>query len=423
MPPQQDHGAFVIEGGQPVRGAVATAGSKNATLGVMAAALLVPEECRLTNVPRIADVDVMAGVLRSLGAKVEWDGEHELLIDAAGVNPSVPDRALAVSLRGSFAIMGALLARLGEASCPPPGGDVIGLRPVDVHLKGFAALGAQVMESEEWFELKASGLKGASIFNDYPSVLGTQNLMMAAATAEGVTTIVNAAAEPEVQGMAEMLRGMGAKVSGEGSSTVRIEGVKSLHGTEYAVIPDRLEAGTFAIAAAITGGEAEVRSARPDHLTSLIHKLREAGVSVETDGDTLRVKAAEKLKAVTIQALPYPGFATDLQAPMAVLLTQASGVSRVMERVFDNRLLYVDELLKMGATIDKQDNTTAIITGPTPLRGARVKALDVRAGAAVILAGLAATGETTITDIHHIDRGYERIDERLRSLGARIKRV
>jgi UDP-N-acetylglucosamine 1-carboxyvinyltransferase len=423
MPPQPEHGTFIIEGGQPLSGAVTTSGSKNAVLGAMAAALLVSDSCRLTNVPRIADVDVMAGVLRSLGAKVEWRGEHELLIDASGLRSSTPDRSLAASLRGSFAIMGALLSRLGEAACPPPGGDVIGLRPVDVHLKGFAALGAQVTESEDWFELKAPELTGANIFNDYPSVLGTQNLMMAAATAEGTTTIVNAAAEPEVQGMAEMLRGMGAKVSGEGSSTVRIEGVKSLHGTEYAVIPDRLEAGTFAIGAAITGGEVEVRSARPDHLTSLIHKLREAGVSVRANGDTLYVKAVDGLRAVTIQALPYPGFATDLQAPMAVLLTQASGLSRVMERVFDNRLLYVDELLAMGANIDKLDNTTAIISGPTPLRGARVKALDVRAGAAVILAGLAASGKTEITEIHHIDRGYEAIDERLRGLGARIERV
>jgi len=422
MPPEQEHRTLVIEGGQPLSGSVTTRGSKNAVLSAMAAALLVADTCRLTNVPRIADVDVMGAVLRSLGAKVNWDGEHELLIDASGVHSSSPDRHLAASLRGSFAIMGALLSRLGEAGCPPPGGDVIGLRPVDVHLKGFAALGARVTESEGWFNLTAPVLTGANIFNDYPSVLGTQNLMMAAVTAEGTTTIVNAAAEPEVQGLAEMLRRMGAKISGEGSQTVQIEGIESLRGTEYAIIPDRLEAGTFAIAAAITGGEVEVRSARPGHLTSLIHKLREAGVSVDTDSDTMRVKAAEHLRAVAIQALPYPGFATDLQAPMAVLLTQASGLSRVMERVFDNRLLYVDELVKMSAKIDKLDNTTAIISGPTPLRGARVKALDVRAGAAVILAGLAATGRTEITEIHHIDRGYEKIDERLRSLGARIER-
>jgi UDP-N-acetylglucosamine 1-carboxyvinyltransferase len=319
--------------------------------------------------------------------------------------------------------MGALLSRLGEAACPPPGGDVIGLRPVDVHLKGFAALGAEIAEAKDWFEVTGHDLHCADIFNDYPSVLGTQNLIMAAATVAGTTTIVNAAAEPEVQGLAEMLRGMGVEISGDGTSTVVLTGAKQLHGTEYRIIPDRLEAGTFAIAAAITRGDVEVHDADPTHLTSLIHKLREAGVSVDTTGDSLHVRADDELRGVTIQALPYPGFATDLQAPMAVLLTQANGLSRVMERVFDNRLLYVDELKKMGADIDTLDNTTAIINGPTPLTGTRVKALDVRAGAAVILAGLAATGETEISDIYHIDRGYQAIDERLRSLGARIERV
>lgn len=423
MPPKDEKRSFIIEGGRPLRGTIAAAGSKNATLGAMAATLLVADDCVLTNVPQISDIEMMAGVLRSLGAMVEWDGPHMLRINASGVNTARPDREQAASLRGSFAVMGSLLARLGVAACPPPGGDVIGLRPVDVHLKGFAALGAEVTESDEWFEVSAGELKGADIFNDYPSVLGTQNLMMAAATADGTTMIVNAAAEPEVQGLAEMLRGMGAKVQGEGTSTIVIEGVKELHGTEYKIIPDRLEAGTFAMAAAMTGGEVEVQGAVPGHLTSLIAKLREAGVSVDTDGDSMRVRSAGELRAVTIQALPYPGFATDLQAPMAALLTQASGLSRVMERVFDNRLLYVDELRKMGANIDTIDNTTAIINGPTPLRGARVKALDVRAGAAVILAGLAATGETEISDIYHIDRGYEAIDERLRPLGARIERV
>jgi UDP-N-acetylglucosamine 1-carboxyvinyltransferase len=422
MPPSRESSAFVIEGGRPLKGAIGTSGSKNATLGAMAATLLVEDECVLTNVPKISDIDQMAGVLRSLGAKVEWDGPHTLRITASGLNTSRPDRAVAASLRGSFAIMGALLSRLGEAACPPPGGDVIGLRPVDVHLKGFAALGAEVLESPEWFELRVTKRRGADIFNDYPSVLGTQNLMMAAATAEGTTTIVNAAAEPEVQGLAEMLRGMGAMIRGEGTSTIVVEGVKALRGTEYAIIPDRLEAGTYAIAAAITGGDVELRGTVPEHLTSLIHKLREAGVTVGTDGDCIRVQATGDLRAVTIQALPYPGFATDLQAPMAVLLTQASGLSRVMERVFDNRLLYVDELRKMGAKIDTLDSTTAIIDGPTLLTGALVKALDVRAGAALVLAGLAATGVTEITDIRHIDRGYEAIDERLRMLGARMER-
>lgn len=398
-------------------------GSKNAAFGAMAACLLVSEECVLTNVPRISDIHKMANVLESLGAEVTWERDDTLRINAAGVRTTAPDRQAAESIRGSFLIMGALLARTGEAACPPPGGDVIGLRPVDVHLKGFAALGAEIVETKEWFEIRAPRLTSAEIFNDYPSVLGTQNLMMAAARVEGTTTIVNAAAEPEVQGLAEMLRRMGADIRGEGTNTVVIRGVKGLHGTEHRIIPDRVETGTFAIAAAITHGEVEVQGAVPGHISALIHKLREAGASIESNGSSLRVRAPGQLRAVTVQALPYPGFASDLQAPMAALLTQATGLSRVMERVFDNRLLYVDELRKMGAIIDTLDSTTAIISGPTQLRGARVNALDIRAGAAVILAGLAASGQTEVSDIHHVERGYERIDEKLRFLGADIERA
>ena len=398
-------------------------GSKNAALGAMAACLLVSDECVLTNVPQITDIHRMAGVLESLGAKVAWEGDDTLRINAESVNKSAPERTVAESIRGSFLIMGALLSRLGEAASPPPGGDVIGLRPVDVHLKGFAALGAEIVETREWFEVRGPQLTKAEIFNDYPSVLGTQNLMMAAARVEGTTTIINAAAEPEVQGLAEMLRRMGADIQGDGTSTVAIEGVKELHGTEYRVIPDRVEAGTFAIAAAVTRGDVELHGAVPGHITSLIHKLREAGADVLTNGDCVRVRAGNALKAVTVQALPFPGFASDLQAPMAVLLTQADGLSRVMERVFDNRLQYVEELKKMGASIRTVDNTTAIIDGPTPLTGTRVGALDIRAGAAAVLAGLAARGQTEVTDIYHVDRGYERIDEKLRALGADIERV
>lgn len=414
---------LVIEGGAPLRGAVEIGGSKNAALGAMAACLLVEEDCLLTNVARVTDIDRMADVLRSLGASVTWEGDTRLRINAAGVNKSMPDHHAAESIRGSFLIMGALLSRTGEAACPPPGGDVIGLRPVDVHLKGFSALGAEIVESTEWFEVRGPQLTSAQIFNDYPSVLGTQNLMMAAAKVPGTTTIVNAAAEPEVQGLADMLRRMGADISGEGSNIVVINGAAKLHGAEYAVIPDRVEAGTFAIAAAVTAGDVELQGAEPAHVTSLIHKLREAGAEVEANGAGLRVRAHGQLRGVTVQALPYPGFASDLQAPMAVLLTQAAGLSRVMERVFDNRLRYVKELKKMGARIDTLDNTTAIIDGPTPLTGARVTALDIRAGAAVILAGLVARGTTEISDIYHIDRGYEAIDARLRALGAHIERV
>jgi len=300
---------------------------------------------------------------------------------------------------------------------------VIGQRPIDVHLKGFEALGATVGREGDRYVAEGKALRGATVFADYPSVLGTQNLMLVAVTTLGETTIINAAAEPEVQSLAAMLNAMGAKIAGAGSHTIRIEGVEGLRGTRYRIIPDRLEAGTYAIAAAITRGEVEVRHVNLEHLQSLIAKLREAGVEVEAEGDTLRARGVAELKPLTIQALPYPGLATDLQAPMAVLLTQADGVSYVHERVFDNRLLYVSELRQMGAEVVTTGTTTAIISGPTPLVGGRVRALDVRAGAALILAGLAARGRTEITDIYHVDRGYERIDEKLRSLGAVIERV
>jgi UDP-N-acetylglucosamine 1-carboxyvinyltransferase len=292
-----------------------------------------------------------------------------------------------------------------------------------VHLAGFAALGAEVNREGEKFVARADRLTGDVIFADYPSVLGTQNLMLAAAKAKGRTTIVNAASEPEVQGLAEMLRLMGARISGAGSQTVVIDGVEELRPARYSIIPDRLEAGTYAIAAAITRGDVRIHGACSEHLFSLIAKLREAGVVVRADDDVIAIQSTDGLKALTIQALPYPGLATDLQALMAVLLTQANGVSYIHERVFDNRLLYVSELRKMGAEVVTTGTTTAIISGPTPLIGASVRALDVRAGAALILAGLAARGTTEITEIYHVDRGYERIDEKLRSLGAVIERV
>jgi len=420
----QDSGrSLVIEGGRPLQGSITVSGSKNATLGAMAAALLVPEECVLTNVPDIGDVQHMAQVLRSLGATVDLAGSHALRINAANIHSGSPPNELVSSLRGSFLVMGALLGRLGAAACSPPGGDVIGQRPIDVHLAGFVALGAEVSRMEQQFVVRGKNLKGATIFADYPSVLGTQNLMMAAVTARGRTQIVNAASEPEVQGLAEMIRLMGARITGAGNHTIEIEGVERLHGTTYEIIPDRLEAGTYAIAAAITRGELEIKGSCPEHLVSLIHKMREAGAQIVAEGNVLWIRSTGDFRAVTIQALPYPGLATDLQALMAVLLTQAEGVSYIHERVFDNRLLYVSELRKMGAEVVTTGATTAIISGPTPLIGAQVRALDVRAGAALILAGLTAKGRTEITDVYHVDRGYERIDERLSSLGAAIESV
>ena len=319
--------------------------------------------------------------------------------------------------------MGARLGRLGAASCPPPGRDIIGQRPIDVHVAGFRSLGAKTEVSQEMFRAKATELRGSTFFADYPSVLGTQNTMMAAVCAKGVTMIVNAAAEPEVQSLAAMLNQMGADVAGAGTNTITIKGAGALHGMRFRIIPDRIEAGTFAIAVAIAGGEAEIRGVEPSHMQGVEAKLRQAGVDVQTSGDVMRVRADGELQALTLQALPYPGFPTDLQAPMAVLLTQASGVSTVHERVFDNRLGYISDLRKMGAEIVTTGTTAAIITGPTPLSGSALTALDVRGGAAFILAGLAANGRTTVSDIYHVDRGYERIDEKLRSLGADIERI
>ena len=414
---------LVIEGGRPLQGTVNVSGSKNATMGAMAAALLVAEDCYLENVPGIGDVGHMAEVLRSLGAVVEATSEHGLRINAAELTSSSPPTGLVGNLRASFLVIGALLARLGRAACSPPGGDIIGQRPIDVHMAGFAAMGSRVGREGEKYVVESDGLKGARIFADYPSVLGSQNLMLAAATARGTTTIVNAAAEPEVQGLAAMLNSMGARITGVGSHTITVEGVEALHGTKHRIIPDRLEAGTFAIATAVTNGRVEIRGVDPNHLFSLIAKMREAGVMVEEAGERLRVWREGELRPVTIQALPYPGLATDLQAPMAVLLTQARGVSYVHERVFDNRLLYIGELRKMGAEVVTTGTTTAIISGPTPLIGSSVRALDIRAGAALILAGLAASGRTEITDVYHVDRGYERVGDKLRGLGAAIERV
>jgi UDP-N-acetylglucosamine 1-carboxyvinyltransferase len=414
--------SFVIEGGHRLEGQVRTSGNKNATVHAMAATLLTPEDCYLENVPAIGDVRFMVEILRALGATVEHTSPSSLRINASRIHTLAAPSELATHLRGSFLVMGPLLARFGEAACCPPGGDIIGLRPLDVHLVGFRMLGADVSRDGEKYIARAKGLHGSRIFLDYPSVIGTQNLMLAATLAKGHTTLVNAASEPEITCLAQMLNQMGAQIAGAGTHTIEIDGVGELHGITYRIIPDRIEAGTLAIAAAITQGEVEVLEGVPRQLDALLWKLREAGVKIEERNGNLRVRRKGDLKAINAQAVPYPGLATDLQAPLAALLTQASGVSSIYERVFDNRLLYVGELRKLGAEMTNS-GTTAIITGPTPLIGASVRAVDLRAGAALVLAALAAKGKSQISDIYHLDRGYEALDQKLRSLGAVVERV
>lgn len=412
---------LVIEGGHRLQGVVEISGAKNAALPCMAAALLTAEDCFLENVPAIADVDYMAQVLGSLGVRVESCGPGTLRLNAADITSFAPPSHLVASQRGSFLVMGALLARFGQAACSPPGGDVIGQRPIDVHLAGFAAMGADISRQREKFLARAKRLKGARIFMDYPSVLGTENLLLAASMAKGSSVIVNAAAEPEVVCLAEMLNKMGARIWGAGTHTVEVQGVDELGGVRHRLIPDRIEAGTFAVAAAITDGELELRDAPVAQMDSIICKLREVGAGVEVVEGGLRVWGTGQRRAINIQALPYPGLPTDLQAPMAALLTQAQGVSYVHERVFDDRLLYVGELRKMGAEVVTV-GSMAIITGPTPLVGARVRALDVRAGAALVLAALVAQGVSEVCDIHHLQRGYAEMERKLGLVNAAIRR-
>jgi UDP-N-acetylglucosamine 1-carboxyvinyltransferase len=390
-------------------------------LYAVASALLTSDEVTLTNVPAIADIAEMADICRALGAEVELDGDR-VSMRASEFTTTEPPVDKVLALRASFLVMGPLLGRMGEAKCPPPGGDVIGARPLDVHLTGFHALGATIERDGANWAASATRLRGARIFFDYPSVLGTVNVVLAAVLAEGATTIVNAAAEPEVTMVCRMLNEMGAQIDGLGTSTLEIEGVERVHGIEFRVDPDRLAAGTYLLAGVATGGDVTIRNALPEQLDSLIAKLDELGVTVEQPAaGGLRAAVEGPLSAVQLQAVPYPGFATDLHAPMAAVLTQADGVSLIHERVYDNRTLYVGELRKMGARITV-GGQSVIIEGRSPLQGTVVRSLDIRAGAAVVLAGLAAEGETVVTDVHHLDRGYADLCPTLQALGADIQR-
>ena len=414
---------LIVKGGKRLIGTVKTSGAKNAVLPIIAASIMGTSPSHFDEVPMLEDVRTISEVLRSLGIKVESKEKNCLDIDSTVVESYEPPCELMRNMRASFFVMGPLLARMGKARIYMPGGCAIGARPVDIHLKGFEALGVVLDQQDGFIEATTpNGLKGATIYFDFPSVGATENVMMAAALAEGVTILENAAEEPEIVALASYLNKMGAKIRGAGTDVIRIEGVKELHGADYTIIPDRIEAGTYMIAAAMTGGDVIVDNVLPEHQKPLIAKLREAGAIVEEDIDKVRVIGNGTLKGVSVKTLPYPGFPTDMQAQIMAMMVVSEGNSKVTETVFENRFMHVEELNRMGATITTADRS-ANIEGPAKLVGCDVRATDLRAGAAMILAGLVAEGETRIGDLHHIDRGYEDIVEKLKNLGADIERV
>lgn len=414
---------LVIEGGYPLSGSVDIGGAKNAALPIMAACLLTADWCVLSNLPDIEDIQTMAGVLRALGAEVNFLSRHEVAIRAANLRTCRTPRELATRMRASFLVTGPLLSRLGRAEAPHPGGCAIGVRPVNVDVRGFEAMGARITYADGYYVAEAPRLRGTKLYLDYPSHTGTENLLMAACLAEGTTIIKHASIEPEVSDLAAFLLRMGARISGIGSPVLRVEGVDQLSGANYRVMPDRLAAGTFLIGGVISGGSITTHHVIPEHLDAVCYKLREAGAGVEEGADWVRAWSTGRLQAVDIQAIAYPGFPTDLQAAFGALLTQASGVSLIHERVFENRLLYANELRKMGANIEVMNGAMARIHGPTRLHGATVQALDIRSGAALALAALAAEGVTTIERPYHLDRGYEDFVATLAQVGARIARI
>jgi UDP-N-acetylglucosamine 1-carboxyvinyltransferase len=415
--------SIVIRGGVALEGEVEVSGAKNAALPLLFATLLTPERCTLRHVPALADIHTTLAVLRHLGADVAESADaHEVTVEARALGRTEAPYDLVRKMRASFLTLGPLLARFGHARVSMPGGCAIGARPVDLHLAGLEKMGARLAVREGYVEAEAERLRGASIVLDFPSVGATQQLMMAATLAAGTTVIENAAREPEIECLATLLERMGVWVEGAGTSRITVEGRRELHGAEVTVIPDRLEAGSFMVAAAITGGRVQVTGARPDHLEAFVTKLRETGVVVTEYDGGMRVEANGHLAATDVRTMPYPGFPTDLQAQMMALMTRADGTSTFTETVFENRMLHAVELTRMGAHI-RVDGNTALVRGPTDLSGAPVMATDLRASISLVLAGLAARGETRVLRVYHLDRGYERLEAKLGSLGAEIARV
>lgn len=416
---------LVIHGGNPLRGRVKIGGAKNAVLPIIAAALLGSRGVSvLDDVPALEDVYTISSVLRSLGVKADYSAaEHRLTIDASKIETLAAPYELVRKMRASFLIMGPLLAREGRAEISLPGGCAIGTRPIDLHLKGFEALGANIEITQGAIHASApNGLKGARIYFDFPSVGATENVMMAASCAEGQTILENPALEPEIVDLANYLNVMGAHIRGAGTNQIKIDGVPQLSAADYTIIPDRIEAGTYMVAAAMTGGDVFIENAISEHLKPVVAKLTEAGAQIEEDIAGIRVRADGKMKAIDLKTMPYPGFPTDMQAQFMSLLTLAEGTSVVTETVFENRFMHVEELVRMGAQI-RVDGRTATVEGGQRLTGAAVRATDLRAGAAMVLAGLVADGETRVGYIHHIDRGYDDLVAKLVALGADISRV
>ena len=417
---------FVIRGGNPLVGTIRVSGAKNSALPCMAAAILTEDEVTLENIPQVRDIETERRLLASMGAEVQLgDGnaQHRTTICCRTLSDPEAKYEIVKTMRASSLVLGPLVARAGMARVAMPGGCAIGGRPIDLHIKGLEKMGATIVQAHGYLEARAKRLRGAHLVFDKITVTGTEDLLMAAVLAEGETLMENCAREPEVTDLAALLTAMGAKIEGAGSSTIRIQGVSRLHGTRYRINPDRIEAGTFLMAGAITGGDLIVANCNPDHLSAVIAKLEETGVQVDILGpDTVRVRAGGRLRAADISTEEYPGFPTDMQAQYMALATQAEGVSVVKENIFENRFMHVQELVRMGADI-KLDGRTATVRGPAKLSAAAVMCSDLRASASLVLAALVADGESILDRVYHMDRGYERIEEKLAGVGAQIRRM
>jgi UDP-N-acetylglucosamine 1-carboxyvinyltransferase len=425
-PPRSEEGMdkFIVNGGKKLAGSIKVSGSKNAALPIIAAALLAEKgKSHLTNVPDLADIHTMIGVLRGLGAKIEFDpARGTMTIDAAGINSHIAPYDLVRKMRASFLVMGPLLGRLGKARVSLPGGCVLGPRPVDQHVLGFKRLGAKITESRGYINAVTEDLAGTEIFFDRPSHTGTENIMMAAALAKGTTVIINAACDPEVVDLAEFLNKIGAKISGAGTTRMEISGVKRLNGADHSVMPDRLVAGTFLLALAACGGKVELKDARFQDLEIVLDKLVEAGVDIKHSGSRITASATRRPGAFRVTTYPFPGFPTDLQAATMAMACVSKGTSYIRETVFTERFTHVMEMQRLGAQINVSGDE-AIVTGTDRMQGASVMMSDIRAGAGLVLATMAAHGESEILRIYHVDRGYEKIEEKFQALGGNIKRI